>query len=319
MPLEPQTVTWASDRAVLLVHGIGNARPGDYQELKAGVEAALGPAAADTAIYQLFYDQVNDWFAAKTQLGTLLTQAIGALSGKIGDPEVGDAIADTIGDVLWPVLIADARTAVREAYLAQLKQVVADGNAAGIRTRDQKLTIICHSLGCFHTYEVLHHAAATAAHRLRPASEGVRFANVIFMASPVQLIRTVADAMGSLVPNRRWLYTVKDAQLSIPRETTLTGREVLSVDRWVSITGKLDPVGGWFFRDRADWAAMKVDGQLTFEDDQNAFNLQTRQDWAMALKPVVAGGVPKIQPTNPHSWEAYVATHAADLNQWINT
>lgn len=317
MALEPQSLPWASDRAVVLVHGIGNAKPGDYQELKAGVEAALGPAAADTAIYQLFYDQVNDWFAAKSQLGTLLTQAVSALSGKIADPQVGDSIADTIGDVLWPVLVADARTAVREAYLAQLKQVVADGNAAGIRTRDQKLTIICHSLGCFHTYEVLHHASQTASHRLRPASEGVRFANVIFMASPVQLIRTVAEAMGSLVPNRRWLYAVQGDALSIPGETTTTGRRVSSVERWVSITGKLDPVGGWFFRDRADWASMQVDGQETFIDDQNAFNVRTKQEWANALKPVVSGGQPKIQPANPHSWEVYVANHATQLRDWI--
>ncbi|MBL8960987.1 MAG: hypothetical protein JNJ98_14120 [Gemmatimonadetes bacterium] len=317
MALEPQSLPWASDRAVVLVHGIGNAKPGDYQELKAGVEAALGPAAADTAVYQLFYDQVNDWFAAKSQLGTLLTQAVSALSGKIADPQVGDSIADTIGDVLWPVLVADARTAVREAYLAQLKQVVADGNAAGVRTRDQKLTIICHSLGCFHTYEVLHHASQTASHRLRPSSEGVRFANVIFMASPVQLIRTVAEAMGPLVPNRRWLYTVQGDALSIPGETTVSGRKVSSVERWVSITGKLDPVGGWFFRNQADWASMNVPGQETFFDEQNAFNVSTRQEWANALKPLVSGGQPKIQPTNPHSWEVYVANHATQLRDWI--
>ena len=319
MAPEPESLTWTSDRAVLLVHGIGNAQPGDYKELKAGVEAALGAGAADTAIYQLFYDQVNDWFAAKSQLGTLLTQAVSALSGKIADPEVGESIADSIGDVLWPVLVADARTAVREAYLAQLKQVVADGNAAGIRTRDQKLTIICHSLGCFHTYEVLHHAAITASHRLRPASEGVRFANVVFMASPVQLIRTVAEAMGSLVPNRRWLYAVQGDLLSIPGETTVSGRRVSSVDRWVSITGKLDPVGGWFFRKKADWASMSVDGQETYLDEQNTFNVSTKAEWAAALKPVVAGGKPKIAPTNPHSWEQYVANHATRLHDWILT
>lgn len=317
MPMEPQVLEWKSDRAVLLVHGIGNAKPGDYQELKAGVEAALGPAAADTAIYQLFYDQVNDWFAAKTQLGGLLTQAIGALSGKIGDPEVGDAIADTIGDVLWPVLIADARAAVREAYLAQLKQMVTDGNNAGVRTRHQKLSIICHSLGCFHTYEVLHHAAVSPSHVLQPATHGVRFANVIFMASPVQLIRTVADAMGSLVPNRRWLYAVKGDTLSIPSETTLTDEVVPSVKNWVSITGNLDPVGGHFFRNKADWASMEVAGQKTFIDDQSAFNLHTRQQWADALKPVVQGGHPKITPNNPHSWEVYVSGHAAQLKEWL--
>ncbi len=317
MPLDLQSQPWPSNRAVLLVHGIGNAKPGDYTLLRQRVEAALGPAAADTAIYQLFYDQVNDWFAGKTQLGDLLNSAIDTLASRIADPELGQTLAEVCGDILWPVLVADARTAVREAYLRQLKQIVQDGMASGVAESDQRLSIICHSLGCFHTYEVLHHAARTAVHRLRPASDGVRFANVIFMASPVQLIRTVAEAMGSLVPNRRWLYAVQSDALSIPFEESELG-PVKAVQRWVSITGDLDPVGGHFFRNRAPWAAMQVEGQETFIDNQNALNITSKAQLLQVLSAARRDRQPpEIRPTNPHSWENYVDRRAIQLRGWL--
>ena len=320
MPVEPMSKVWTSDRALLLVHGIGNAHVGDYQELLGDVTTMLGDAAEDVAIYQLFYDQVNDWFAGKTQLGSLLTKAIDALAAKVADPDLGPTIAEVVGDVLWPVLVADARTAVREAYLAQLKQMVDDGTNAGVRARDQKLSIICHSLGCFHTYEALHHAARTKGAQLQPATHEVRFENVIFMASPVQLIRTVAEAMGSLVPNRRWLYTVQGDQLSIPSETTITGRAVPSVQRWVSITGNLDPVGGHFFRNRADWAYMDVEGQVSRIDRQDALNITSKAQLAQALRASLRDRQPPaIAPTNPHSWENYVINNAAELRTWLTT
>lgn len=321
MPDEPvvpdQRQRWRSNRAVLLVHGIGNAKPGDYTALVAEVKAALRDAADSTAIYQLWYDQVNDWFAAKTQLGDLLQKAIGALASAIDDPTIGQTIAEVCGDVLWPVLVTDARAAVREVYLKQLKEIVNDGVASGFQERDQRLSIICHSLGCFHTYEVLHHAAKFPSHQLQPASHGVRFDNVIFMASPVQLIRTVADKLGNLVPNRRWLYTVQGDALSIPFEESELGR-VSSVKRWVSITGNLDPVGGHFFKERAEWATMSVEGQLSFVDKQDALNINSKETLALTLRQSLREKAPPdIKPTNPHSWENYVIGHAGDLKEWL--
>lgn len=318
MPHQLQSQAWPGKRAILLVHGIGNARPGDYQELLGHVKAMLGDAEPSTAIYQLFYDQVNDWFLAKQGLGNLLDQAIQALRGRIDDSEIGDTLADSIGDVLWPVLLADARAAVREAYIAQLKQVVQDGVAAGVPARRQKLSIICHSLGCFHTYEALHHIARFPSHLLQPATHEVRFENVIYMASPVQLIRTVADAMGSLVPNKRWLYTVQGDALSIPSETTLTGTVVKSVKRWVSITGNLDPVGGHFFRVKAPWAYMDVAGQESRIDQQFPTDVTSKSQLRERLLAARRDREPpRITPSNPHSWENYVTNNAAELNQWI--
>lgn len=318
MSFELQSHQWPARRAVLLVHGIGNAKPGDYTQLVGEVNAALGAEAANTAIYQLWYDQVNDWFAAKTDLAHLISVAVKALADRIGDSEIGEVIAESAGDVLWPVLSANARAAAREAFLAQVKQMVQDGVASGVPARRQKLSIICHSLGCFHTYEALHHAALFPSHALQPATHEVVFDNVVFMASPVQLIRTVADAMGNLVPNKRWLYTVKDAMLSIPSETTLAGAVTPSVRRWVSITGDLDPVGGHFFRKRAPWAYMDVAGQQSFVDDQSALNITSKAQLVQVLKASLRDHAPPvITPSNPHSWENYVRGHAAELQQWM--
>ena len=320
MPPNLQSIQWPGKRAILLVHGIGNAAPGDYESLLQDVKNALGADAADTAIYQLFYDQVNDWFAAKTSLGSLLDQAIGALASRIADNEIGQTLAEAVGDILWPVLVADARTAVREAYLAQLKRMVLDGLDAGVPQRRQQLTIICHSLGCFHTYEVLHHIALFRTHALQPATHEVRFANVIFMASPVQLIRTVATELGNLVPNKRWLYSVQGDALANPFEETLTGTKVTSVKRWVSITGDLDPVGGFFFRQKAPWAYMSVDTQVSRVDSQQALGIASKQDLARVLLAAMREREPPlITAQNPHDWGGYVQRHATELHEWLTT
>lgn len=318
MAFELQSQRWPAKRAILLVHGIGNSKKGDYTELVVEVKKMLGAEAEKTAIYQLWYDVVNDWFAAKTQLSSLISSAKAALTGKIDDAELGETIADSIGDVLWPVLSANARAAAREAYIAQLKQLVKDGIDSGVPSRSQKVSIICHSLGCFHTYEALHHVALFPSHFLQPASHEVRFENVIFMASPVQMIRTVADLMGNLVPNKRWLYAVQGDKLTIPSETSAGGRVVPSVKRWVSITGDLDPVGGHFFRNKAPWAYMDVAGQVSLIDDQRVLvGITSKAD----LKRELAASLrererPNITPTNPHSWEQYVIRNTSRLQEW---
>jgi len=319
MTWRAQRKQWRGNRAVLLVHGIGNAAPGDYAIIADTVRDTIGADGSPVAVYQLYYDQVNDWFTSKNQLGALLTEATRILATRIDDPELGETLAELVGDVLWPVLLADARAAVREAYLLQLKRIVDDGVSAGIPARDQRLSIICHSLGCFHTYEALHHAALFPSHLLQPAAHGVRFENVIFMASPVQLIRTIADAMGNLVPNKRWLYTVQGDTLSIPRQAKLMGGEVLSVNNWVSITGNLDPVGGYFFRRRADWAYMKVPGEtVAIVQSQDALDISTKAQLVDCFRACIREREPpKITPKDPHCWESYVNSHATQLRSWL--
>lgn len=322
MPPVPQTQRWPADRAVLFVHGIGNARPGDYAPLGAQLHDILGARAADFAFYFFYYDQINDWFVAKTQAAVQFEQLVGVIRSKLNSTNatLGNAIADFAGDVIWPVLVADARTAVREAYLNQLRQIVRDGEDGGFRPRSQHITIIAHSLGCFHTYEALHEAAADEGQGLSPARWGVKFANVIFMASPVQLIRTVARAISVAVPRRESLHCVGGAELEVPFELDVSGNRVLSARRTVSITGDLDPVGGYLLRSPLPWAYMNLDGQESFIDEQKLLdsNLSDEQALAALVQGALREGAPPtITKQNPHDWSTYVARHAEELRQWL--
>ena len=308
--------TWPSHRAILLVHGVGNAAPGDYQDLLRSVRQALGARADEFAFYMLFYDVINDWFAEKTQLANELQSVLGFLKSKLDASSLATTMVEVVGDVLWPVLSASARSAVRELYLAQLKQIVLDGLAAVPSPRDMQVSIICHSLGCYHTYEALHAAARFPTHRLQPATHGMVFANVCYMASPVQLIRTLAGGLGSLVP-KQWSATLDDAGLRIPSQSSF-GQSVASVRNWVSITGRLDPVGGYFARTKADWAYMQVAGQHSLVDEQDWLNLGSDSDLESVLRAALRDRQPpQIAPNNPHSWTAYVDRHRQELGQWL--
>ena len=318
MPFQPESKDWPHESAILLVHGVGNAQPGDYDDLVEEVRGCLGDAADRFAIYRLMYDSINDWFMEKTQFASLLGNALGFLRGKINVAGASDTMAEVIGDVLWPVMSGSARVVLREAYIAQLQQIVLDGIRAGVPAPDQQLHIICHSLGCFHTYEALHAAAGYKKYALRPATDGVRFANVIFMASPVKLIRSAAESISGIIP-KRWSATLSDSGLEIPFEIRpATGRKMKSVRRCISITGSLDPVGGHFFREKAEWAYMKLDGQESIIDPQDALNIGSVQE----LKDLLAASLrererPEIRINNPHSWMGYVTRHREELKQWI--
>ncbi|MCB9466268.1 MAG: hypothetical protein H6682_21420 [Candidatus Eisenbacteria bacterium] len=316
MSYAPQSQEWRSDRALLLVHGVGNAAPGDYRILHERIREILGDSAKDFAIYQLYYDSINDWFTEKTELRERIDSMLGIVSEGVPRGTIGDLLSEFIGDVLWPVLSQAARTAVREAYLAQLKQIVLDGIASGHRPKRQKLSIVCHSLGCFHTYEALHAAASDPSHGLQPATHGVRFKNVVYMASPVQLIRSVASRISGLVPSHR-MATLDPEGLRLPGEDAL-GMRIESVDNWISITGSLDPIGGFFLRRKAQWAYMAVTGQLSIVDPQDGLvhdDEELRVVFAKSLENQERP--PEVEDKNPHSWVGYVVRHAPSLKAWM--
>src|SRR3954466_4855881 len=191
-PYPLQSRKWPGNKAILLAHGVGNAIPGSYDPLVEQLRGALGDKADQFAIYFLYYDQINTWFATKTQAAALFSKLANVLHLKTAGEQAADVAADFAGDVIWPILVADARLAVRTAYLAQLQQIVEDGLVKNPLASDLELSIVCHSLGCFHTYEVLHEAASRPGEGLSPF-DSVYFKNVVFMASPVQMIRSVAQ------------------------------------------------------------------------------------------------------------------------------
>jgi hypothetical protein len=319
MPIPPpQSLDWPADRALLLVHGIGNARPGDYDSLVAQLTGILDGQPNKYAIYTFYYDQVNEWFSTKVQAAQQIATFVSAIRARLEATKLGNSVADFAGDIIWPVLIADAREAVRTAFLAQLQQIIRDGRRAKVTTPFQRLSIICHSLGCFHTFEALHAAARSTTQGLAPGTDGVRFENVIFMASPVQLIRTVGRDIGAVIPQPGSLTCVSAQTLAMPSETIITGEAVTSSKHTVSITGNLDPVGGYFFRNPLTWAYMHLPDQESRIDRQDFVNMQQSDLEKVLTQALQDHGPPQITVQSPHDWGKYVDRHATDLQGWLN-
>jgi hypothetical protein len=311
MPFQPQTMRWPGSRAVLLVHGIGDASTGKDGAFPLDVlQAVLGDDAKNVAIYRINYDFINDWLKTKAQFQANITAFKAALKLRLGNENTDETIAEYAGDVLWPVLNPDLRFAVRDAMLAQLDQIQIDRGESALERGDDPLdyqiSIIAHSLGCFHTYEVLTAAANEPAHSLQPASDLFTLHNVILMASPVQLIRTVAGAIGALVPDRDTLATLA-APLAIPSEKRNGQATPITTD-FLSITGNDDPVGGFLIGKKLDWAYMDIPGQHSLIVSQRLLNLDTKAGTAMALASAFAAGGPKVN--DPHSWSAYIQGQA---------
>ncbi len=311
MPFETQKLTWSGTRAILMVHGIGDASTGKSGAFPGeALRAALGVAAATTAIYELNYDFISDWMTLKTNFQDGVKALKAALRTELGGSDSDRVIAEYAGDVIWPVLSTDIRFAVRDAYLSQLQQIQLDRERAAFAKGDNPLkygvTIVAHSLGCFHTYEVLAASASEATHRLRPASDRVTYDSVIMMASPVKLIRTIAGFIEGLVPDVANLATLAQP-LVIPEEARRS-RTARCTENFISVTGSHDPVGGHVLGNKLPWAYMNLSGQQSIVVKQDGLNLGSAESTAMALAAAFGPGGPVAN--DPHSWTAYLASQA---------
>lgn len=319
MSFVPQQQTWKGDRAIVLIHGVGDYKKGDYNKLLDALKTAVGATLWDkTAVYTVFYDLLNDWVKEKTQAANLCKELVDRLKVHFETSDLGKVAAEAAGDVLWPVLELDARSAIRDAIIAQLQQAVLDGRRSGVRTRDQKIMIVAHSLGCFHTYEVLGTMAADPSYRMQPIADAVQFHSVVLMASPVQLIRSVAGWLGRLVPDSDDLFCLRHTRLELPGMINDAGRFVPSTRRFVSLTGNMDPVGGYLHGARLDWGYMSIVGQESVIDAQDAI-LPSKADLITALRAALADqkkGLP-FRPGNPHDWVAYVERNAKAVKEWL--
>lgn len=316
---------WTSNRAVLFVHGIGNTTQVNYQSMELRLREILGSDSGKLAYYGYAYDKYNDMFKDKAQATATLTKAIQdhiPVEGLAGP--AGNAIAEFLLDVLWPIAVADARLLIQADYIKTLQQMVKDGIDSGFPAADQKISIICHSLGCFQTYEILHHCANEPLEGLTPATHGVHFQNVIFMASPVQLIRTIAGGLPFLP---KGLYCLQNGSLRAPSQTStdLNGIpfENYSVHNWISIAGDLDPVGGHWLGKKLKSFYMDVPardpftGQQSFIDDESLFNVHTLRDWVALIADIAQKKSAGSPVNDPHSWHEYIERHAADLKKWL--
>ena len=318
MAFVPQSVFWPGTRAILMVHGIGDAsagKPGSFPD--EALRGILGPDAATTAIYRLNYDFINDWLAAKVDFAAGVSALKTALSVQLGGAATDTVIAEYAGDVLWPILSADLRFAIRDAYLSQLQQIQLDRDRAALARGDNPLkysvSILAHSLGCFHTYEVLTAAATEPALQLRPASDLVTYDSVILMASPVQLIRTLSGAIGGLIPDAGSLATLSQP-LALPAEMR-RGRNVRCTKKFISVTGTHDPVGGHVLGKKLTWAYMNIPGQKSIIVPQSGLNINSAEETAQALASAFGPGGPVAN--DPHSWTAYVSSQETLLRTGV--
>jgi hypothetical protein len=320
MSFEPQSFFWPGTRAILLVHGIGDASTGKDGAFPLDlVRQMLGDEVESVAIYRINYDFINDWLATKSQFQAGIAALKKALALHLGDETTDATIAEYVGDVLWPVLSAELRFAVRDALIAQLDQMQIDRGESALQRGDDPLdyqiSIVAHSLGCFHTYEVLTAVANEPSHALRPATDLFTLDSVVLMASPIQLIRTVAGAIGALVPDRASLATLA-APLAIPSETR-RGRVVTCTNDFYSITGSHDPVGGHLLGRKLDWAYMDIPGQHSVIVSQHVLDIDTQQGTAQALGKAFAAGGPT--QNDPHSWGAYIGSQSKLLRGLLLT
>ena len=310
MPFVPQRQVWPGQDAILLVHGIGDDSPGE-SSASLTLKRALGADAARFAIYDLRYDDLNDWIASKTQAAQLVSWLRDKIRAGFGGDDLGDTVANLAGDVVWPIMSTSARSALVQAFTSQLLAMALDGP----NVLTQRISIVCHSMGCYHTYEALHHITNNAQLHLRP-SDGFKIQNVVFMASPVQLISTVSGAIDSLVPQRGEL-ALSNALVQ-PVQNFNGNMRPLIKGRCVSITGDLDPVGGHLLREKLAWAYMKIEGQEPFIDEQHATDIHTKDQLRdLLISSFRSGSVPKVTVQNPHDWSGYINRHAADLQSWL--
>ncbi len=325
MPTPQQGKQWTTERAVLFVHGVGNAAPGHYDDLAATLGSAIGdPNVQSFTPYVLYYDELNEWFERKTRFGNILAALELAIRNRFaaeteGSGGLAEVAANFAGDVLYPVLIQDAREAVLRFFINQIHHMRLDGKLSGFDFYEQKISIVAHSLGCFHTFEALHRMAADPRQRLLPVTDLMTFENVIFMASPVQLIRTVASAIQGIVPGR--LATTALPKLTFPFERTLTGDVQPSSHRWISITGDLDPVGGHLFRKLLKWAYADISEQASLVDAQTLANGASKDELKASLREALSTSTGAtgmdVSLNNPHSWTGYIERNAGGLAQWF--
>ena len=312
MPFIPQSLNWPSDHAILLVHGIGNASLGAQGAFPLDtLRNSLGSQSHDAAIYTVNYDFINDWAATKIDFAAAIGVMKKTVCERLGSDDVADALADYIGDVLWPVLSASIRFAVRDALVAQLAQIGVDRTEAALARGhdplDYKISIVAHSLGCYHTYEALWAIATEPRYQLMPRSDRFTFKSVILMASPVQLIRTVAGAIKAIVPDVATVAALSH-ELAIPAETH--GSKVTpSTSHFISVCGTKDPVGGHLLGDRLPWAFMDLPGQELVVDTQQILNISSRAELGTALRAARTSAGPGVQVSDPHSWTSYIAHH----------
>jgi hypothetical protein len=317
---KPMTQEWKSPRALLLCHGVGNYGPGDYDNLKTALKEAVGDKIWNSyAVYEVYYDEINDWIAEKNQAAAAVAKVLKLFGADSNSDDAANAAVEGAGDVLWPVFSLAARDALRRTFIQQLIQLVVDGEHK-YGAEEQEVVILAHSLGCFHTYESLWALATDRQYGMTPATRDAPiYRNVVLVASPVQLIRGIAEKIPGVIPKPDGLATLRHPRLSVPAQE-YGGRRYPAVRRMIALTGDMDPVGGYIVGKKVTWAYMDMPYEPEFEsvvEHQQPLTVEPDSTLPSIFRELVNRNDPHISLENPHSWERYVTQNAKRVAEWL--
>ena len=92
MSFQPQRIfPWPGKRAVLLVHGIGDASTGKDGAFPLDVlKKSLGDDAANVAIYRINYDFINDWLSTKVNFQAGIAALKAKVKKNLGSDDLDD-------------------------------------------------------------------------------------------------------------------------------------------------------------------------------------------------------------------------------------
>lgn len=187
-------------RTVLWIHGMGDSEGGFsedlYRQLVQGAETDAEVGRIRHA--EVLYESENKAVAAKIKnvdlkIGKFLADKASALAALAGieDPDLSgfqEGVEGAMGDVGGMVMSTGARHMVLTKMTGKLLDLVTSADGQVSRS-GHTIDIVCHSLGTFMTYELLHHITDPVAGRgVRPSDE-VRIRKVFMLAPVLALIR----------------------------------------------------------------------------------------------------------------------------------
>jgi hypothetical protein len=260
-------------KAVMFIHGIGPQPQGYSDALWNVLWQDEDPERA--VKYEVFYYDIFDSINAKLEMDKIMkenrisavldTVIKSASTTTMIKEAVTDVLKNTAAHVFYFLMIGDVTYAVLSRFKRKLIDIIEDARAHGCPVQDLGISIVSHSLGTVVAYTGLHAIIGEQGIGLQ---DDVRIDNLFTLASPLMLIKNVADQLRVQVP-----YMTN--RLDKPREWDPAKKIYASnVRRWFS------------YRHERDSVASRIPLTGTFLDniDQTPFRFDTQVDKVHAFE-----------------------------------
>lgn len=175
---------------LIWVHGMGDSQAGFAKELRETLVKGFAgqPGVADIRHEEIVYEDINADVSEKIRKCDL---AIGDVCGKVTLPMVGsldrytDDVKDALGDVFPDWLSRGVRLWVFQRFNERILDIVTRARDDDVRPSQHSISLVCHSLGTFITYEYLHWVKDV----FRLGVSGFRLDNVFMLAPVIALMK----------------------------------------------------------------------------------------------------------------------------------